>query len=84
MFNAFMQVEEKDGLVKLTDSKGNSRNFFIDSSDTLVIRHSDRHLWTLFSKAVLEGTRIGKELYNGMVVLGPEGVGKVCSFYMAF
>ena len=75
-----MQGEEKDGMVKLKDSKGKPLNFIIEKEDTLLIRKSDRHLWTLFSKAVLDGEKIDEVEYNGMVVLGPEGVGKVIIF----
>ena len=75
-----MQGEEKDGMVKLKDSKGKPLNFIIEKEDTLLIRKSDRHLWTLFSKAVLDGEKIDEVEYNGMVVLGPEGVGNVIIF----
>jgi hypothetical protein len=77
LFNAFLQSEEKDGIVKLKDSHGKSLNYLIEEHDTLIVRKSGRHLWTLFSKAMLDGERINGVAYNGMVVLGPEGIGKV-------
>jgi len=78
----FLQSEEKDGIVKLKDSQGKSLKFPIEKHDTLIVRKADRHLWTLFSKAMLDGESINKVVYNGMVVLGPEGIGKTwCSMY---
>ena len=68
-------------MVKLRDSKGNPLNFIIDESDTLIIRKADRHLWTLFSKGMLDGEKINGVKFNCMLVLGPEGVGKVNIFF---
>ena len=83
LFNAFLQSEEKDGKVKLKDSHGKSLNFPIEKHDTLIVRKADRHLWTLFSKAMLDGESMNEVVYNSMVVLGPEGIGKVCYFYIS-
>ena len=86
LFNAFLNAEEKDGMIKLKDSKGNPLNFIIEQDDTLVIRKADRHLWTLFSRVVLDGVKVNPgdpDKYHGAVVLGPEGIGKV-SFVIIF
>ncbi len=55
LFNAFLNAEEKDGMIKLKDSKGAPLNFIIEKDDTLIVRKTDRHLWTLFSKVMLDG-----------------------------
>ncbi len=80
LFNAFLKAEEKDGMIKLKDSKGAPLNFIIEKEDTLIVRKADRHLWTLFSKVMLDGEPLYNVNYRGMVILGPEGIGKVsCS-----
>jgi hypothetical protein len=81
LYNALLHAEEKDGIVKLKDSHGNSLDFPVEEHDTLIVRNADRHLWRLFSRVVLDGESIDdrdRTAFMGMLVLGPEGIGKVC------
>jgi hypothetical protein len=78
LFDALLHAEEKDGMVKLKDSHGKSLNFPIEEHDTLIVRKSVRHLWRLFSKAMLDGEVIHNVAYKNLLILGPEGIGKVC------
>lgn len=80
LYNALLRAEERDGIVKLKDSHGNSLNFPVEAHDTLIVRNADKHLWRLFSRVVLDGECIDGDAFESMLVLGPEGVGKVCVF----
>ncbi len=77
MYNAFLNAKEKHGMIKLKDLKGQRLNFIIEKHNTLIVRKAHRHLWTLFSKVMLDGEPLDNVNYHGMVVLGPEGIGKV-------
>ncbi len=68
-------------MVKLKDSHGNRLCFPVEDHDTLIVRKADRHLWRLYSRVVLDGECINDDVtFKSMLVLGPEGIGKVCYF----
>lgn len=78
LFDALLHSQEIDGVVKLKDSNGNCRHFPVEEHDTLLVRKADRHLWRFFSKVVVDGEIIdGVHAFKQMIVVGPEGVGKV-------
>ena len=76
LYEALLTAEEFDGKIQL---KG-GYHFPVEAHDTLVVRKADRHIFRLFDELILQGKSIKDETFNRMVVVGPEGVGKVRYF----
>jgi hypothetical protein len=59
--------------------------FPVEDHNTLIVRKADKHLWRLFEDGILNADKkIGRYNYRAMLILGPEGTGKVRSILKLF
>ena len=79
-FVCLIAAQECDDMIVLE----NGFKFPVEGQATmdnkLLIRKADKHLWKLFENAILNKGSINGHIYRHLMVLGPEGTGKVCSF----
>ncbi len=73
LYEALMKAEEVDGKIQLKDN----HHFPVEAHDTLIIRKAVRHIFRLFVALILEGKKLQDERFRRMVIVGPEGIGKV-------
>jgi len=73
LYDAIFDSVEVDGLIKLN----NDQFYPVERHNTLVVRKGDKHLWKIFEKAMLNGQEIDRQIFRTLLVLGPEGTGKV-------
>ncbi len=62
------------------DSQGQNKDFPVEPSarsNTLIVRECDRHFWTMYEKGVMNNVDLDGIAHKNMLIVGPEGVGKV-------
>jgi hypothetical protein len=74
LYKALLSAEEINGQIQL-----NSNLYFpVEPHDTLIVRKAGRHIFRLFDYLILKGGNLGGgDRFRRMVVVGPEGIGKV-------
>ncbi len=80
LYEALITAEEVDGKIKLKDN----HHFPVEAHDTLIVRKASRHVFRLFDELILQGRKFQYQNYLRMVIVGPEGIGKVLSSHLKF
>jgi hypothetical protein len=73
LFNALRSAEEVDGKIQLESNL----YFPVEPHHTLVVRNADKHIFRLFDELLLKGGSVNSQTFKRMVIVGPEGTGKV-------